>query len=185
MASSEPPELAPRALQAREVINAGYNQRVHDLQEHMDKKFNEITNKILDITSKQAKQTDQMTKMRNDVWRFKQPHGDQERSISSIAESDEEGKSVKSDDDFDRKALVERMTTLEQKLHMLSISSDAGLEIHTEAIQKHSIDLRTETLSTMELLSKIISSAQSGIDAIQLHYKDLEYNLKEVTANTE
>ena len=85
MASSEPPELAPRALEAREVINAGYNQRVHDLQEHMDKKFNDITNKILDITSKQAKQTDQLTKMRNDVWRFKQPHGDQERSISSIA----------------------------------------------------------------------------------------------------
>ena len=138
--------MAPRALEAREVINAGYNQRVHDLQEHMDNKFNEITNKILDITSKQAKQTDQMTKMRNDVWRFKQLHGDQERSISSIAESDEEGKSVKSDDDFDRKALVERMTTFEGKLQTLIMASNAGLDIHTELIHKHSEDLRKETL---------------------------------------
>ena len=138
MASSEPPELAPRALEAREVINAGYNQRVHDLQEHMDKNFNEITNNILDITSKQAKQTDQMTKMRNDVWRFKQPHGDQERSISSIAESDEEGKSVKSDDDFGRKALVERMTFLEKKIktvddepHMSSVDDQSTRQVGT------------------------------------------------------
>ena len=75
MASSEPPELAPRAMEAREVINASYNLRVHDLREHVDKEFDEIKNiknEILDITSKQtkqiAKQTDQLAKLREDFF---------------------------------------------------------------------------------------------------------------------
>ena len=76
------------------------------------------------------------------------------------------------------------MTLLEKQLETLSISSKAGLEIHTEAIQEHKDTLRTETLSTMECLSKTISSAQFGIDALDVRFEDLMYNLEQVTADT-
>ena len=76
------------------------------------------------------------------------------------------------------------MATLEEKLNSLIIASNAGLDIHTEAIHKHSEDLRTESLSTMECLSKTISSAQFGIDALNVSVEDLKYNLEQVKADT-
>ena len=75
MASPEPPELAPRAMQAREVISASYNLRVRDLREHVDKELDEIKNEILNITSKQtkqiAKQVDQLANLREYIFMFK------------------------------------------------------------------------------------------------------------------
>ena len=91
----------------------------------MNKELDEIKNEIRDIKSDQMKQAVTQTKMglklkRDDLKvKNKRPHGDQEASFSSIAESDEENKNAKSSDDLDRKALVERVATLEEKLQTL------------------------------------------------------------------